>query len=184
MRLRNLILIQVLLILFHEISFSQNVSNDMFFERSFGISTNVAFVSDYLHRGISLSDKKPAIQAGTHYRNWLGFYLGGWGSSGSKELPLEIDLYAGYRSTIISEVMLDFKVTGFLYPHNNGNNTLELMADIYYNFLGTRYHYDINLKQHYIELGAEKYVYDKIWTMIRIGLIRASSESKILLNSI
>jgi uncharacterized protein (TIGR02001 family) len=176
MLLKIVIYLSMLTIVMFKNSYSQNMNNEMFFEGKFGLNTNATFVTDYLHRGRSLSNKKPAVQAGTHYRNWLGFYMGGWGSSGSKELPLEIDLYAGYRNTIISDLILDFKATGFLYPHNNSNNALELMAGIYYNFLGTRYHYDVDFKQHYFELGAEKYVYDKIWTMIRIGLIIAADQ--------
>ncbi|MGY6531706.1 TorF family putative porin [Glycocaulis sp.] len=62
------------------------------------IEANVALVSDYRFRGVSLSDKDPAIQGGFDLTLPGGFYVGTWASSiepvGSSEL--ELDLYAGF----------------------------------------------------------------------------------------
>ncbi|WP_429912297.1 TorF family putative porin [Glycocaulis sp.] len=62
------------------------------------IEANVALVSDYRFRGVSLSDKDPAIQGGFDISFASGFYVGTWASSiepvGASEL--ELDLYAGF----------------------------------------------------------------------------------------
>ncbi|AZU04718.1 hypothetical protein X907_2203 [Glycocaulis alkaliphilus] len=62
------------------------------------IEANVALVSDYRFRGISLSDRDPAIQGGFDISFANGFYVGTWASSiepvGNSEL--ELDLYAGF----------------------------------------------------------------------------------------
>lgn len=67
---------------------------------------NVGFASDYLFRGISQSHGKPAIQGGFDYAHESGLYAGVWGSSiawvsdaQNTSVPLEIDVYGGYKST-------------------------------------------------------------------------------------
>ncbi|KPP81834.1 MAG: TIGR02001 family outer membrane protein [Oceanicaulis sp. HLUCCA04] len=62
------------------------------------IEANVALVSDYRFRGISLSDRGIAVQGGFDLAFDNGFYAGTWASSiepvGNSEI--ELDLYAGY----------------------------------------------------------------------------------------
>lgn len=62
------------------------------------IEANVALVSDYRFRGVSLSDRDPALQGGFDISFANGFYVGTWASSiepvGDSEL--ELDLYAGF----------------------------------------------------------------------------------------
>src|SRR3546814_3220400 len=48
---------------------------------AFDISANVSLTSDYRFRGISLSDKGPAIQGGVDIGHDSGFFGGGWASS-------------------------------------------------------------------------------------------------------
>ena len=38
-------------------------------------------VSDYLFRGLSQTDRQPAVQAGVEFDHASGWYLGGWGSN-------------------------------------------------------------------------------------------------------
>ncbi len=76
------------------------------------VSANVSLTSDYVFRGVSLSDNDPAIQGGFDWSN-DSFYAGVWGSS----LPdgTELDLYAGYTPTL-GAVTFDFGVIGYFYP--------------------------------------------------------------------
>lgn len=77
-------------------------------ERKFGYSASATFVTDYLFRGISLSNEKPAFQPYLELTYGIA-YLGFWGSNiGSQELadagvnvygPWEVDYYAGIRPT-------------------------------------------------------------------------------------
>jgi len=65
-------------------------------------SGNVAIVSDYIVRGISLSNEDPAIQGGLDWMSDNGFYLGTWGSSVEfgNDSSAEIDFYGGYRGRV------------------------------------------------------------------------------------
>jgi len=91
------------------------------------VSGSVGVYSDYLFRGISQTNQKPALQAGIEYDHSSGFYVGAWGSNiswlsdaSSDAAPisssLEIDGYAGWRTATASGVNLDFGVYEYRYP--------------------------------------------------------------------
>jgi uncharacterized protein (TIGR02001 family) len=96
-----------------------------------GFSFSLEGVSDYRFRGLSLSDRKPALQAGAEYAHQSGFFVGAWGSTiarygGARQ---ELDLYAGYAG---SAKGLDYRasVTRYLYPGGHGVNYVELNSEI------------------------------------------------------
>jgi uncharacterized protein (TIGR02001 family) len=83
------------------------------------ISANVQLTSDYVWRGVSLSNNGPAIQGGLDWSNEQ-FYAGTWASSlgaptGSPSSPIEIDLYAGWTPTT-GPVSWDLGVVSYNYP--------------------------------------------------------------------
>jgi uncharacterized protein (TIGR02001 family) len=93
------------------------------------VSFNLAGVSDYRYRGISQSRLKPALQGGADYvNNTNGLYAGTWLSTikwtkdagGSGEV--EMDLYAGKRGEITSDVTYDVGVLSYVYPSNGLKN--------------------------------------------------------------
>ncbi|HBD38686.1 MAG TPA: hypothetical protein DC084_34445, partial [Cupriavidus sp.] len=45
------------------------------------ITANVSLVSDYRYRGLSQTNRRPAIQGGFDYAHESGFYIGNWNSS-------------------------------------------------------------------------------------------------------
>jgi uncharacterized protein (TIGR02001 family) len=84
-------------------------------------------VSDYLFRGISQTNRKPAVQAGIEFDHASGWYLGGWGSNVSwlsdastSAAPIsssvELDLYGGYRGSLGSDWSYDMGVYRYQYP--------------------------------------------------------------------
>lgn len=84
---------------------------------------NVGLVSDYLFRGISQSHGKPAIQGGFDYAHASGFYAGLWGSSISwvsdaqnVSVPVEIDVYGGYKNGFAGDWTYDLGVITYNYP--------------------------------------------------------------------
>lgn len=77
------------------------------------VSGNVALTSDYVFRGVSLSDNGPAVQGGFDYSHGI-FYAGVWGSSLSD--GVEIDLYGGVTPQITEQLSGDFGVIGYFYP--------------------------------------------------------------------
>lgn len=89
------------------------------------VSFNLGLVSDYRYRGISQTRLKPALQGGTDFtQTSSGFYAGAWFSTilwtkdagGSGDI--EVDLYAGKRGEITSDVSYDVGVLSYVYPSN------------------------------------------------------------------
>ncbi len=76
------------------------------------VSANISLTSDYVFRGVSLSDNGPAIQGGFDYEAGQ-FYAGVWGSSLTEDM--EIDLYAGFKPTT-GPIDWDLGVIGYFYP--------------------------------------------------------------------
>jgi uncharacterized protein (TIGR02001 family) len=78
------------------------------------ISGNIALTSDYVFRGISLSDNGPAVQGGF---DWTSgdqmFYAGVWGSNVSE--GFELDVYGGVTPST-GPVNWDIGVTAYFYP--------------------------------------------------------------------
>jgi uncharacterized protein (TIGR02001 family) len=87
---------------------------------------NVTLATDYVFRGISQSNGKPAIQGGFDYTHTSGFYLGTWASSiswlsdtsgGGITAPLELDVYGGYKNSFAGgDWTYDFGVLQYVYP--------------------------------------------------------------------
>lgn len=76
------------------------------------VTANVSLTSDYVFRGVSLSDNGPAIQGGADWSNDQ-FYVGTWASSLSD--GMEMDVYAGFTPTT-GPVTWDLGVIGYFYP--------------------------------------------------------------------
>lgn len=99
------------------------------------VSGNVAIVSDYRFRGVSLSDETIALQGGFDLGFANGLYVGTWASSidqvGNSEL--ELDLYGGYGGEFANGVSFDVGVLGYFYP---GGEDLEY-GELYGSLGGT-----------------------------------------------
>lgn len=88
-------------------------------------SYNLGLYSQYIFRGLTQTDEKPAIQGGVDYSHSSGFYLGAWGSNISwledggnyDGSSLELDIYGGYRNTIgESGIGYDVGLLNYIYP--------------------------------------------------------------------
>ena len=82
-------------------------------------SANVGLFSDYLFRGISFTDDKPAIQGGFDYAHSSGLYAGTWASNLSidDETNIEIDIYAGFANEFgESGIGYDVGAVRYIYP--------------------------------------------------------------------
>ena len=98
------------------------------------VSGNVAFVSDYRFRGVSLSDNDIAVQGGITVSHSSGLYGGVWGSSLHDNGIVghtEFDLIAGYSAEVASGTKLDVGLTYHMYPNGNGpRNYVEPYASV------------------------------------------------------
>jgi hypothetical protein len=84
-------------------------------------SANIGAVTDYRFRGISQTNKKPALQGGLDYGFSNGLYVGTWASMVTKDLyphgkGLEVDLYGGWKKEIAKDLTLDVGALYYWYP--------------------------------------------------------------------
>jgi uncharacterized protein (TIGR02001 family) len=89
---------------------------------AFTVTGNVAVVSDYRFRGVSLSAGDPAVQGGITLNHSSGFYVGAWSSSidgGPLYGEQELDLYGGWTGDVASGVTVDVGLLKYVYPTND-----------------------------------------------------------------
>ena len=114
-------------------------------------------VSDYLFRGISQTNRKPAVQAGVEFDHASGWYVGGWGSNASwlsdastsaapVSSSVELDLYGGYRGSFGSDWSYDVGVYRYQYPGSYPAgfvlpNTTEAYAALAWKSVSLKYSY-------------------------------------------
>ena len=98
------------------------------------ITANVTVASNYIYRGLTQTNNKPAIQGGFDYAHESGLYVGNWNSniswisdgyassSNAKttgtgvSAPIEMDFYAGFKKELIAEGFAsDFGVLQYYY---------------------------------------------------------------------
>jgi len=97
------------------------------------ITGTLTGVSDYRFRGVSASDRDPAIQGSVDV-TWHGFYVGAWASSIARTdgTNVELDLYAGYAGSA-GPVDYEIGAIAYLYPGGHGNaNIYEGTASLSY----------------------------------------------------
>ncbi|PRC91959.1 TorF family putative porin [Solimicrobium silvestre] len=144
-------------------------------------SFNLGATSDYRYRGISQSNLHPAIQGGADYtNNPTGLYAGTWLSSikwitdagGSGDV--EMDLYAGKRGDIVSDLSYDVGVLSYVYPGNNlgqiaglaNANTTEIYGQLTYKLANIKYSRSVtNL---FSIPGSKNSGYVDLWTSIPV----------------
>ncbi|MBH2010482.1 MAG: hypothetical protein I8H71_12340 [Xanthomonadaceae bacterium] len=111
-----------------------------------GSSGSLSLTSDYIFRGISQSDQRPALQGGVELSAAGGAYAGAWGSSiswlsdlstttASVSSSIELDAYAGYRGKLADAVAFDVGAQYYAYPGDfpsgfNRADTFELYAGL------------------------------------------------------
>lgn len=119
------------------------------------VTGNFAVVSDYRFRGISQTDRGPAIQGGIDYSHSSGFYLGNWNSSVDSNIytdgaGIEMDFYGGFKP-VIGDVTLDIGALYYYYPQaENGDgdrfNTLEAYVGAAYGPISAKVWYGVGSK--------------------------------------
>ena len=66
------------------------------------LSANLGLVSDYRFRGLSLSDRGPALQGGVDLEADMGLFAGAWASTIAdyEGANAELDIYGGYAGSL------------------------------------------------------------------------------------
>ncbi|MBF0177645.1 MAG: hypothetical protein HQL63_12480 [Magnetococcales bacterium] len=92
----------------------------------FTVTSNVSLTSDYVWRGISQTDRDPALQGGFKVSHDLGLYVGVWGSNVDFDggapavdggLPhLEVDINGGFAKEFSNGMSVDVGYLHYAYP--------------------------------------------------------------------
>ena len=96
-------------------------------EPDYTLGFNVGVVSDYRFRGMTQTNFGGALQGGADFAHKSGFYLGTWASNvswvkqfnGAGNGDWELDLYGGFKGSIIDGLGFDVGFIGYMYPGNN-----------------------------------------------------------------
>jgi uncharacterized protein (TIGR02001 family) len=126
-------------------------------ENSSPVTANVGVFSQYVFRGLTQTDRHPAIQGGFDYAHASGAYVGTWLSNISwftdtnagNSANLEWDFYAGYKKTWAQGFSTDVGYLRYQYPGSYPAlplgtvkpNTNEAYAAIGWKWLGFKYSY-------------------------------------------
>ena len=111
------------------------------------VAYNIGLYSQYIFRGLTQTDRKPALQGGVDLTHSSGFYLGAWASNiswlrdpntnNSNKSPyasdghLEIDIYGGYRYSFANGVGVDLGALQYVYPGGKSKGNGDLWASAY-----------------------------------------------------
>lgn len=91
--------------------------------RALTVTGGVTLVSDYRFRGVSRTNRRPALQGTATLEHVSGFYGTAWASTISdyvaRGADVEIDLSAGYRGTR-DGTTIDVGVLYYVYPGSGG----------------------------------------------------------------
>src|SRR5690606_41769118 len=121
------------------------------------VTGEVTVVSDYLFRGVTQTNEKPALQAGLTWEHASGFYAGAWGSSISwlsdadpdVSSQVELDGFVGYAADFgDSGFGYDVGANYYWYPGDypagfTDADTLELYFGLNYKILSAKYWYSV-----------------------------------------
>lgn len=124
------------------------------------VTGNVAIASQYIFRGLTQTNERPAIQGGFDYAHASGFYVGVWGSNISwfsdanpgNSASIELDTYVGYKGSLPADFTYDVGFLRYNYPGsypalNPGvvkPNTNEFYGAIGWKFLNFKYSHSID----------------------------------------
>lgn len=125
------------------------------------LTGNIGLFSQYVFRGLTQTDRKPALQGGMDYNHKSGFYAGTWGSNVSVLRDtglysaggsLELDIYGGLKGEIgktdfgYDVGLLYYYYPGDAAPGNKSADTLELYGALSWKWLTGKLSYSLDDK--------------------------------------
>ncbi len=120
------------------------------------VTGNVSLATDYIFRGISQTNHKPAIQGGFDYSHASGLYAGTWASNVDWVSPaiednnsMEWDFYAGYKGAVTGDISYDLGVLQYYYPGDEKAgvpeaDSTEIYAAASWKFLTLKYSHTVS----------------------------------------
>ncbi len=126
-------------------------------EPDFTFTGNLGIFSQYVFRGVSQTNEKPAVQGGFDVSHKSGLYAGTWLSNISwisdgapdASASLEWDFYGGWKYDLPYDFQSDLGVLYYYYPGSypagfTTPNTTELYAALNWKMLQVKYSYSAN----------------------------------------
>jgi uncharacterized protein (TIGR02001 family) len=124
------------------------------------LTGNVGFYSQYIFRGLTQTNREPALQGGFDYSHSSGIYAGTWasniswlrdGGSYNGGGSLEWDFYGGWKWGFAPDWTLDLGALYYWYPGDVTPgfvkaDTLELYAGLSWKWLSVKYSHSVNNK--------------------------------------
>jgi uncharacterized protein (TIGR02001 family) len=155
------------------------------------ITGNFGIYSQYVFRGLTQTDRKPAFQGGFDVAHASGFYAGTWGSNISwlndagvvdHGGSLEWDFYGGYKYAINDDFGLDAGVLFYWYPGSYAEgitkpNTTELYLGGTWRWVSLKYSHAVSdtfgipnsRNSWYIDLSANYPITDVLTLNAHVG---------------
>jgi uncharacterized protein (TIGR02001 family) len=155
------------------------------------LTGNVGFFSQYIFRGLTQTDTKPALQGGFDYAHASGLYAGTWASNVSwladfgsyTSSSLEWDFYGGYKNTVgplgYDVGLLQYYYPGTVAPGATRANTLEAYGALSWQWLSAKLSYSLGDKTfgvadsrgtYYLDLSASYPLTDKLSLLAHYGI--------------
>lgn len=126
------------------------------------LTGNIGLFSQYIFRGLTQTDHRPALQGGFDYAHTAtGLYAGTWASNiswltdsnaYSSGGSMEWDFYGGMRGNVVGDLTYDVGTLYYYYPGsaNKPANALNIKADTWevygalgYKYLSAKYSYSV-----------------------------------------
>ena len=155
---------------------------------------NIGFFSQYVFRGLTQTNEKPAVQGGFDLAHKSGFYVGTWASNinwvadavpppNSVSASMEWDFYGGYKGSLPMDFGYDVGALYYWYPGNYDNapvgytkpNTTEVYGALSWKFISLKYSVSVNDKtfgvpqsrgSSYLDLTASYDIIEKVSDVI------------------
>jgi uncharacterized protein (TIGR02001 family) len=173
------------------------------------LTGNFGVYSQYIFRGLTQTNKDPALQGGLDYSHSSGLYAGAWmsniswltdspGVTGYNSSSLEMDFYGGYKGTFgKSDFGYDVGILQYYYPGTHSTvvnpgtfkaDTLELYGAVTWKWLSAKYSHSINDETfgvnnsdgtYYFDLSANYPVTDKLTLMAHYGIQKFKGTSNL-----
>lgn len=93
------------------------------------LTGNAGLFTDYRFRGISQTNRKPALQGGVDLAHKSGFYVGNWNSNVDAAMytgaNLEMDFYGGFKGAF-DAFTYDIGVLYYYYPGSGAGGTTKI----------------------------------------------------------
>ena len=152
------------------------------------LSGSFALLSDNRYRGVSLSDRRPALQADIAYDHTSGLYAGAVASTVRVEgadSSLSGEGYAGFAHPLSQRVSFDLGAARFLYPYSDMHGSYdysEAYAGVSLDDLHARVHYSDRyygreVEVWYGEVNSSLHLTDMLALVAHVGYLGRHGQS-------